>query len=328
MSKPDSPYKLDWLNWAKPLSWMKDYIPKLLNLPDLKDAAKMVGEQARHVWQKYLGPALERIQLEITALEEDIAKSDARLSALIAKLKATKRYVCSELLNGDGPNQYVPFSHWRVRDKVVFIVALGGAVIVLMMGAGNVYANIMGSGNEPFLSAPYLAALLCALLPAGSIALEFVADTIKSAEGKALYIKTIHGLTVVALLAWTALFAWTFHGVSSQLTVADLEGSSTAAIALTWVQLLAEMLVGVVLFQVAADISSKYAPNKCTPNPDYIEIELAIKEEEALNKRLREERNEKRGIKVALEASLQAFVNDMIALYRNMKKQLDNSSPL
>ncbi len=328
MHKQESPYKLDWLNWAKPLSWMKDYIPKLLNLPDLKDAAKMVGEQARHVWQKYLGPALERIQLEITALEEDIAKSDARLSALIAKLKATKRYVCSELLNGDGANQYIPFSHWRVRDKVVFIVALGGAVVVLIMGAGNVYANIMGSGNEPFLSAPYLAALLSALLPAGSIALEFVADTIKSAEGKALYIKTIHGLTVLVLLGWTALFAWNFHGVSSQLTFDDLEGSNRAAIALTWIQLLAEMLVGVVLFQVAADISSKYAPNKCTPNPDYIEIQQAIKEEEVLNKRLREERNEKRGIKVALEASLQAFANDMIALYRNMKKQLDNSSPL
>lgn len=328
MSKPDSPYKLDWLDWAKPLSWMKDYIPKLLPLPDFKDAVKMVGEQARHVWQKHLGPALERIQLEITALEDEISKSDARLSALIAKLKATKRYVCSELLNGEGANQYIPFSHWRVRDKVVFIVALGGAVIVLIMGAGNVYANIMGSGNEPFVSAPYLAALLCALLPAGSIALECVADTIKSAEGKALYIKTIHGLTVVVLLAWTALFSWNFHGVSSQLTFDDLEGSNTAAIALTWIQLLAEMLVGVVLFQVAADISSKYAPNKCMPNPDYIEIELAIKEEEALNKRLREERNEKRGIKVALEASLQAFVNEMVALYRNMKKQLDNSSPL
>jgi hypothetical protein len=328
MHKQESPYKLDWLNWAKPLSWMKDYIPKLLNLPDLKDAAKMVGEQARYVWQKHLGSALERIQLEITALEDEIAKSDARLSALIAKLKATKRYICSELLNSEGANQYIPFSHWRVRDKVVFIVALGGAVIVLMMGAGNVYANIMGSGNEPFLSAPYLAALLSALLPAGSIALECVADTIKSAEGKALYIKTIHSLTVLVLLGWTALFAWNFHGMSSQLTIADLEGSNTAAIALTWVQLLAEMLVGVVLFQVAADISSKYAPNKCTPNPDYIEIQQAIKEEEVINKRLREERNEKRGIKVALEASLQAFVNDMIALYRNMKKQLDNSSPL
>jgi hypothetical protein len=328
MHKQESPYKIDWLNWAKPLSWMKDYIPKLLNLPDLKDAAKMVGEQARHVWQKYLGPALERIQLEITALEEDIAKSDARLSALIAKLKATKRYVCSELLNGDGANQYIPFPHWRVRDKVVFIVALVAAVVVLMMGAGNVYANIMGSGNAVFLEAPYLAALLSALLPAGSIALEFVADTIKSTEGKALYIKTIHGLTVLVLLGWTALFAWTFHGVSVRFTLDDLEGSNTAAIALTWVQLLAEMLVGVVLFQVAADISSKYAPNKCTPNPDYIEIQQAIKEEEVLNKRLREERNEKRGIKVALEASLQAFVNDMIALYRNMKKQLDDSSPL
>lgn len=328
MEKLNIPYNLDWISWTKPIAWMKDYIPKLLSLPNWKDAAKMVGEQARYVWRKYLGPALERIELEIAALEDEIAKSDARLSALGSKLKAANRYVCSEPLNGEGANQYVPFSHWRVRHKVVFTVALCAAVVVLIMGAGNVYANIMGSGNGVFLDSWYLAALLSALVPAGSVALKFVPDTIDSAERKALYVKTIRGLTVVVLLSWTALFSWNFHGVSSQLTFDDLEGSNTASIALTWVQLLAEMLVGVVLFQVAADIASTYAPNTSTPNPDYIEIELAIKEEEALNQRLRNERNEKRGIKVALEASQQAFVNDMIALYRNMKKQLDDSSPL
>lgn len=328
MDKLIFPFPLDWLNLAKPIEWMKTFILTLLNLPDLKDAVKKVGEQARCVWQKHFGAVIERIQLEITALEDEIAKSDARLFALIAKLKATKRYVCSEPINGDGINQYIPFSHWRPRDKAVFVVALCFGVIVVIMGAGNVYANIMGSGNGVFLDAPILAALLSALVPAGSIALKSVPDSIDSAEGKALYIRTINGLTVLVLLSWTALFAWNFHGVSSQLTLSDLDSSNTAVIALTWVQLLAEILVGVVLFQVAADIASKYAPNKCTPNPDYVEIELAIKEEEALNTRLREERNTKRGIKVALEASLQAFVNDMIALYRNMKKQLDDSSPL
>lgn len=328
MEKLTIPFIPDWFNWPKLIALMKNFILTVLSMDDLKGAAKMVGEQARYVWQKYLGPALERIELEITALEDEIAKSEARLSALTAKLKATKQYVYSAQLNGDGASQHVPFSHWPLRYKVVFIVALCGAVIVLIMGAGNVYANIMGSGNGVFLDAPYLAALLSALLPAGSIALKFVADTIDSAEGKALYIKTIHGLTVVVLLAWTALFAWIFHGVSSQLTIDDLEGSNIATTALTWVQLLAEILVGVVLFQVAADIASKYAPNTSTPNSDYIEIQSAIKEEEALNQRLREGRNEKRGVKVALEASLQAFVNDMVALYKNMKRQFDDASPL
>lgn len=326
MDKQDSPYNRDGDISTQMLALMMYFIRMLLNQPALKDAVKLVEEQARLVWRKYFGLEMERLQLEITALEERLVPSDARLSALMSKLKSLKASISSETLNGEGVNQYIPFFHWRPKDKGTVVLSIFAAVVVLTIGAANVYANIMGSGNGIYIDEPHLAALFCALLPVGSLALKFITDAIESAKVKALYTKTLHVLTVLALLSWTVLFALNFPGTSAHFTLGDLEGSNTLSMTLTWNQVVADMLVGGVLFQVAADTYAKYAPSRGIP--DLIETESAIKEEEALNKRLREERNEKRGIKVALEASLQAFVNDMVALYKNMKRQFDDASPL
>lgn len=326
MDKPDSPYNKDGGISTLLLAWMVNFIRMLLNQPALKDAVKLVEEQARLVWRKYFGLEMERLQLEIAALEEWLVPSDARLSALRSKLKSLKASISSETLNGEAVNQYIPFPHWRPKDKSTLVLSLFTAVVVLIMGAANVYANIMGSGNGIFIDEPYLAVLFSALLPAGSLALKYITDAIESVQVRSLYTKTLHVLTVLVLLAWTVLFALNFPGTAAHFSLDDLQSSNALSIALTWNQVVADLLVGGVLFQVAANVYAKYTPSKDIP--DYIETESAIKEEEALNKRLREERNEKRGIKVALEASLQAFVNDMVALYRNMKKQLDDSSPL
>jgi hypothetical protein len=326
MDKPDSPYNKDGGISALLLAWMANFIRMLLNQPALKDAVKLVEEQARLVWRKYFGLELERLQLEIAALEERLIPSDARLSALMSKLKSLKASISSETLNGEAVTQYIPFPHWRPKDKSTVVLSLFTAVVVLTMGAANVYANIMGSGNGIFIDEPYLAVLFSALLPAGSLALKFITDAIESAQVRSLYTKALHVLTVLVLLAWTVLFALNFPGTAAHFTFDDLESSNALSIALTWNQVVADLLVGGVLFQVAANVYAKYTPSKDIP--DYIETEAAIKEEETLNKRLREERNEKRGIKVALEASLQAFVNDMVALYKNMKRQFDDASPL
>lgn len=328
MDKQDSPYKTDEAIWTQLHAWMTNFIRMLLNQPDLKDARKLVEEQTKMIWGKYFGLEMERLQLEIAALEERLVQSDARIAALAQKLNSIKPCVSLVQLGDEAGHQCIPFSHWRSKDKAVVLLTLFSAFVVLTMGAANVYANIMGSGSGVFIERPLLGVIISGLLPAGSVAMKFVTDIMESNRAKAFYAKTMHGLTVVVLLSWTILFALTFHGLPSQLTFDDLEGSNTTSIALTWVQLLAEMLVGAVLFQVAADVYSKYTPNTCRPNPEHIETESALKNETIFNDGLRDERNEKRGIMAALKASLGAFVNDMNALYRNMRQRLDESSPL
>ena len=73
------------------------------------------------------------------------------------------------------------------------------------------------------------------------------------------------------------------------------EESNLTASGLTWIQLLTELLVGFVLCQTAADAYAKYAPNAFVRNPEYIEIESALKEHAKSHEGLREGQNTTRG---------------------------------
>ncbi len=314
--------------WARMRDGVLPIIRMNLTNPDIKGAIKLVGEQAKLVWQKHRGGELEILVLTVKEIEKTYATSCDIFNALLEKLHHTKPYIKSAAAPSEGDPGPVPFSEWRGRDKGVVIFSLMSAVVVLMMGAANVYANLMGSGNPVFIEQPILAYFLSALLPASSVALKFVAEIFTSDRTRRFYVQPMYALTVMAILAWTVLFAMSFHGISGGIDLDSLGETDHTASAFTGIQLLAELLVGFVLCHVAADTYSRYAPDAYIRNPEYTKIQAELKAYKEDHDRLHVERNAKRSSLVELTASRDCFINEMAALYQSMRRRFDDSSPI
>ena len=317
----DGPYPLKLR--AVMISFMRSY----LSFHDLEKALKIIEEQAKLLWKQQHVAELKRLQLDIKAIENTFAKSSKIMSSLLDKRACTKVYVQVAQLYGDAKNKTIPFAQWLSKDKIIVVFSLIVALVVLAMGAANVYANITGSGNPVFIDNPILAFIISLLLPAGAVALKFVTDIFETDKAKARYVKTLNIFTVIVLLSWTVLFAMTFDGQSAGIDLDAMLTANPAASALTWVQLLAELFVGFVLTQTASDHYSKYAPNTYTRNPEYTEIEMALQERSKPHQVLRDELNTRSGRAEALESACQIFVNDMVALFLNMRRRFDDSAP-
>lgn len=304
------------------------FMRSYLSYSDLQEALKIVERQARLLWEKSYIAKLKKLQLDLKAIEHTFGKSSKIMSSLLEKLCSTKPYLQSAQVYGDEQNQSIDFKHWRTKDKIVVVFSLVSALVVLTMGAANVYANILGSGNPTYLENRTLALIISLLLPTGAVAMKFVGDIFESDKTKARYIKTLNVLTVIVILTWTALFALTFDGQSAGVDVDAMLEANPASSALTWIQLVAELLVGFVLTQTASDNYSKYAPNAYIRNPEYVEIEVGLQEHSKSHEVYREEINERSGGIAEMEAGCQIFVNEMGALYLNMRRRFDDSSPV
>ncbi len=306
---------------------MIPFLRSYLTYQDFQKALKIVEEQARLVWEKHFIAELKRLGLDIKVIENTFLKSSKIMASLMDKRASTKPYIQIAQLYGDGENKTISFAQWRSKDKVIVVVSLTSALVVLFMGAANVYANIMGSGNPTFIENSYLAVIISMLLPAGAVAMKFVTDIFESDKTKARYVKTLNILTVVAMLAWTVLFAQTFDGQSAGIDLDEMLKANPASSMLTWIQLLAELLVGFVLCQTASDTHAKYAQNSYIRNPERTEIEAVLEEHSDSHEALRDDLNSRTGREAELNAGCQIFVNEMVALFLNMRGRFDDSAP-
>ncbi len=328
MDKPDAnSQNKDDPDFLKLRAVMIPFLRSYLTYQDYQKALKIVEEQARLVWEKHCIAELMRLKLDIKAIENTFLKSSKIMASLMDKRASTKPYLQIAQLYGDGKDKTIPFAKWRSKDKVVVVVSLTSALVVLFMGAANVYANIMGSGNPAFIERPFLGWLIALLLPSGAIAMKFVTDIFGSDKAKARYVKTLNILAVVAMLTWTVLFAQTFDGQSAGIDLDEMLQANPASSALTWIQLVTELLVGFVLCQTASDTHAKYAQNSYIRNPERTENEAVLEEHSNSHETLRDDLNSRTGRKAEMDAGCQIFVNEMVALFLNMRGRFDDSAP-
>lgn len=298
-----------------------------LGNPDMKAAMKLIGEQARLIWQKCKGGELEIVELSVQEVEKAYAKSCDFINSLLDTLHRTKPYIKAALARGGTDSGSVPFSQWQGKDQGVAVFSLVSALGVLFMGACNVFANLVGSGNPVFIEQPILAYFLSALLPASSVALKFVSEVFTGERTRRLYIQSMYVLTVFAILAWTVLFALNFHGISGGIDLDSFEETDYTASAFVWTQLLSELFVGFVLCHVAADTYARYTRDAFIRNPEYARLQDEVKTYQPEHERIRTERNARRSLLVELTASRESFSNEMIALYQSLRRRFDESSP-
>ena len=187
----------------------------------------------------------------------------------------------------------------------VFLLAAMG------MGAANVYANLMASGEPVFIEQPWLAVFLSGLVPAGATALKFISGFFDYARTKKRYALSIYVVTALVLLIWSVSFSLNFTGVTGGMDW-DAFGQDDGGKGpfLVWIQIVAEILVAAALFLAAEDIYLKYAPDSYIENLDYLNSAKALKAHSAEHDALRDTRNANHARIAQLTAARQAFINE------------------
>ncbi len=252
-----------------------EHFRKLAVIADQKTAEKDAKDYAAALYNLTHGEEITRLKSEIPDNEQrskQLKKEIAAQEQLVAKTERMIRVA-------DILKRKIPDKHDRdIRkwlDILLGVVCLIAALIVLGMGASNVFSIIMASGTPIFLEQPQLAWMLSGLMPLGAFALEFFKRHLHSDHAKKTYTMTVFALSALLLVSWVVLFALVFGSAGDDTLDFDKllkpTGEDYLGKSFTVVQLLAELFVGASLFTSAGDLFAKHSPTRLVENPDYAE---------------------------------------------------------
>jgi len=207
----------------------------------------------------------------------------------------------------------VRFRDWAFKDQVLLVLASVGFLIAASLGAGNVYANLMSSGNPVFIEAPWLAFALSMLLPIGSMSIKYATQFFEFDHTRRWFALFIYMLTLVVLLIWSVLFAQNFPGVSGGIGLSAMLDSGSSGPWLVWAQLAAELLAGSALFLGAESIYLKYSPTYYVENIHYLDLEKRLKAHREEMDVLTDQRGEAMGRLETVRAQRQVEINYRVA---------------
>jgi len=282
---------------------------KLLRYPDPKAALDVVGEQAALEFD-VAHSEREKIQREVNALDEQFVASSSVVNHLENTLNATKRHIkCAPSLS-ESNLACIPPKDWKLKDQILFVLTTVMLIPAMIMGASNVYANLMSSGTPAFIESPWLAVSLSFIMPIAATAIKFVTQFIDSDLWRRRYSLMIYVVTLFLLMAWTVLFAMNFSGISGDMDTDIFGETSNTGNLLVWSQLAVEIFAASALFLAAEDIYLRYAPETNMLNPEYIEVEKALKIHRAQHAKLCALSNEKYACLSALNAKRQVHINE------------------
>ncbi len=290
------------------------FIGRHRNNPDGEQA---VNDFAAAQWDAENGDLRRQVQMACNDIDERVKHSSKIISKAEKKLSGTEQFVRradAQPAEGEtsaadtSPTGTIPFSQWDPIHQWTAGTAVGFSVILQIMGMVSVSAILLASGTEPFISQPWMAAVMSFIVPAASLGIKFGYDLLPTDRAKSTYGLCVYSVAFVMLLIWVVTFALSFDGLSSEINIDDLGESSAKGHLLTAVQLLAEIFTGAALFMVASNIASPYAADAYIENPAWPHAKRAynqaIKDHEVLmaeQKRLHGEREK-------LLASLEMYI--------------------
>lgn len=292
-----------------------DFNRKLLFLPDQGKADGIVCEYAGQVWEREHGGELDRLKQNQQEFDARYKASKTKLSQLENQQNSTPQYVKYSGID----KEKISFLDWDRFDLAMFVFIVLMLILAIVMGAANVYANLMASGEPVFIEQPWLAVSLSMLVPAGSTALKLVSNYFDNFAAKRRYALGVYGLTAVVLAAWTIVFAMNFQGIAGGIDWESFMEPSGKGPLLVWLQLFAEILVAGALFLAAEDLYSKYSPHSYTENPAYLNVKKALAVHLITHEKLRDERSRIHARIIELENARASFVHEQVVDYHALR---------
>ena len=303
-----------------------------LALEDQTNSTTLIEEQAGLAFDMIRGEEITFLETEIDNQENSVKRSKQAIDEQEKVLFATSPTIKAVHIRNERAKSKTLFQLliWS-KDFTIGLSCMICGLIVVLMGASNVYSIIMASGTTVFLDDPRLAMMLSGLLPIGSIALKFFSSTIQNDKIKKNYTTALYGAAAISLVAWIVLFGMTFGSAASGFDWDSLGDDNTGKdTTFTVVQLLAEMLIGATLFQVAGDIWSTYAPTTLVPNPAYEERKKNLEFLRRDHDELRKTYTQNTARLSTLMSARKAYINSQILNYQRQATRLhgDHTSTL
>ena len=215
-------------------------------------------------------------------------------------------------------------------DQLSAVMLFVAGCACLLMSSANVYSNLILSGEPFYLENRHIPIFISLLAPSCSVAIKFIGTMFESnLNRKEQFTKVVFMGSAATFIAWIALFAMINSGPSMDIDWGELTAETTdlsAWLALT--QLMAEVLVGGALFLALQDVTLKYSPDYYCDNPAFIS---AVKARDAFKQgyeRLREERNQNHSRKALLEAERQAYINQKLVDFLDLRSRLNQLNDL
>lgn len=297
-----------------------DFFRRLVHHNDPEIAGAMATEQAIHQADQQFGAELTRVRLDSEDIDAAFKLSLKLLTDRETKLANTNRYIKSGTLHSGGKSvEDIHWKDWRPKDKVLLSLLIFCLIIAAGLGMGNVYANLVASGNAVFIENPWIALMISALMPIASVSVKFVTNFMIYDTSRKLYAKCVYAATGIAFIFWGGLFGLTHSGVGSGIDWDSLGETTDLGFAFVWSQLLVEMLAASALFLAAEDIYMRYSPDIYVDNLEYLELEKSVKEQRAAHEAMREKRGQLHGQLVELEAQREAFINEKVVEFISLR---------
>lgn len=297
---------------------------KLLHHPDPEKAAEMVGEQTGLVFDTQHVAISEHLKLDMVDINARYKRSEKLSLSFDEKERHTKPTIKKSDIGETRKIEKTSWADWLGKDK--FLIIFTGSLLItsMFMGAANVFANLISSGVAVFIEKPMLAYLISALVPIASSAIKFATNFMQYDTSRRRYIQSLFFLTIIVILTWVVVFAFTYAGVSGDIDWSQYDEENPTGSILVLTQLLAEVLVSSVLFLAVEDIYLRYAPPELIiDNPEYLDVKNARIAHQKVHNILRQERGEKHGQIIALEAARQVYINEQIADYVALRARFD-----
>lgn len=296
-----------------------EFARKLIHHPDREIASAMIAQQATYEADQKFGAELARLRLDIADIDTAYKVSCKILAELEEKLSATPRYIKSGAVFAKKDANDIQWKDWRRKDQILVCVLVTFLIIAAALGMGNVYANLMASGNAVFIEKPWIALMISALMPIASVSIKFVTNFMAYDRSRKRYALSIYTATGLAFIFWGTMFGLNNTGVASTIDWDSFGETVDWGFAFVWSQLLVEMLAASALFLAAEDIYMRYSPDVYIENLEYIEADKALKEHRIAHEALREKRGQLHGRLVELEAEREAFINERIVEYISLR---------
>lgn len=288
----------------------------LMQYPNVREAIQRVERQALREFDRDNGGVVEKLLVEESHLNAKVRRSDERLANLRSQLARTKEF------DRVAPGPATPFRQWSLKDRLLSAAAMVMSIVVVGMGAANVYANLTSAGLPVFIESPALCWLLAAIVPCAAFVLHATYDFLQSERSRRAFDRLLLGCTALAVAGWSWCFASEFAGVTATLSLV-LDENNQAGSVFVWLQLSSEILLGASLARIADQTSFKYAPAEYRLTPEYQEIERALSRQEELHVQLQSEVAALIGRKSEVEAAREAAVNLAVAEFVARRTRFD-----
>ena len=298
--------------WQCLLNKIEGFIARVRGLPE-DEAKALVTEQCEAVFNEHFeaDSSLEvaKAQAETT---RDIANKQKK--SVSEALLSTPMYLETPP-DKDAQGFLSDLNCLRFGDGiqlVIFAVLTGLSMVVSYQ---NVLASLLGTGMPLFIDSPSKAHFLALLAPSVAAAIKNLPAMFKTEASQCLCKRGIYAVAGISSLAWVALFAANFDGLSGNMpdiSSFSLDGSSRGNW-LTFIQVFTEVTVSASLFLRFSDILKIYEPANKKDNPEYHKLQAALAQAEVAVKAADKNFKEANDALSQHQASRQAFISEALA---------------